>query len=352
MRTEVNQKIDLNTLEHSSWLASWPYGIRELPDSVFVFSIHFRLGIISPIIPHCKSNPTITFKDQNQCFDHVTSCVHCGGIFNHLRHEFINNNLSKLFTYYSLPHVLNPPDYPLPLNDRGGPDFILYLNEKIIAGDVTVTKNKTKTAYTNKKRIYSEFSSRTGFTIFPMCVSFTGMIALDSLRFFKDIAYELHRPSFYFDAVDCVQFSLLRGLFAALQVSLARLKCYADDGSYQKRSLETQMFAGGLTDEEQWEVNEMLKQTKPQKNPRTEPNSNEDENQDGKGQTNNTQGVESTKNQNAQQNEEQTNVFQKQMNGISRDQSATSDFVERDPSAQLPQASGCASVWKKQMSVR
>jgi len=227
------------------------------------------------------------------------------------------------------------------------------LSDKIIAGDVTVTKNKTKTAYTNKKRIYSEFSSRTGFTIFPMCVSFTGMIALDSLRFFKDIAYELHRPSFFFDAVDCVQFSLLRGLFAALQVSLARLKCYADDGSHQKRSLEDQMLLGGLTEEEQWEINEMLKQTKPQKNLRTEPNQNEEANQDGKSQTNNTQGVESTKNQTAQKNEEQNNhQNQNQMNEISRDQSATSDFVERDPSAQLPQASGLALVWKKQMPVR
>ena len=113
-----------------------------------------------------------------------------------------------------------------------------------------------------------------------MCVSFTGMIALDSLRFFKDIAYELHRSSFYFDAVNCVQFSLLRGLFAALKVSLARLK---DDG-WQKRSLETEMLERSVEDEE-WQcvITEMQNQTKPKKNQRVEQKdcqANEEENED------------------------------------------------------------------------
>ena len=114
-RLEIKNKIDPNSLEHSSWLVAWPYGQRVLSDDCFLFSINFRLGFLNPVIPHCRNNPSLTFKCNAECFDHVFSCCHCGGIFNHLRHEFINNNLSKLFTSYSIPHVLNPPDYPLSL---------------------------------------------------------------------------------------------------------------------------------------------------------------------------------------------------------------------------------------------
>ncbi len=49
------------------------------------------------------------------------------------------------------------------------------------------------------------------------------MIALDSLRILKEIAHDIFRPSFFCDAVDVIQFSLLRGLHAALNSSHARM---------------------------------------------------------------------------------------------------------------------------------
>ena len=227
MRNETIKKVDHNTIEHSSWLTSWPYGSRVLSDEMFVFAIHFRLGLLSPMIQKCRNNHQIILKDEEQSFDHVNSCVHCGGIFNHLRHEFINNELSKVFSFYAIPHTLNPTDFPLPLNERGGPDFILYLGTNIIAGDVTVTRNKTANAYARKMRVYNTFASQTGFSIFPLSVSYTGIIARDSLQSLRGIARDLHRPSFLHEAVDVIQFALIKGLFTALKASHARTNLMA-----------------------------------------------------------------------------------------------------------------------------
>ena len=78
--------------------------------------------------------------------------------------------------------------------------------------------------------------------MFPLSVSYTGMIALDSLTFLKEISHDVQRPSFFCDAVDVVQFSLIRGLYAALSSSLARLNLNdANAVSGVKRSLEDEI---------------------------------------------------------------------------------------------------------------
>ena len=207
--------------EHSSWLSAWPKdSTSRLLDEEFLFACHLRLGRISPPIQKCKQ--TLHPIKEEECFAHVFSCLHCGGIFNHLRHEFINNSLCSTFKKFNIPCSPNPDEFPLPFKEKGGPDFIIYVGSRIIAGDVTITKNSPSSSYVNKMRLYKNFSLATGFEILPVSISILGQIEKRSFIALREIARQIGRSELMEEVVNVIQFGLIRGMFAALRTSHAR----------------------------------------------------------------------------------------------------------------------------------
>jgi len=221
--TKSNAKLDLNKAEHNSWLAAWPNNpLQTLSDSVFCFAVDYRLGFIRSEPHTCPLSPSEKISDECATFDHLQSCTTCASIFFQLRHEYVNNNLAKVFKRHSLPCILNPPNLPRPSHEKGGPDFLLFVGPTTYAGDVTVTKNKANTSFQTKKREYSAFEELTGYRCLPIALSSRGAVSSKTCVELSGIERAACAPGLVCDLVNAIQFSLVVGLFSALRFSVAR----------------------------------------------------------------------------------------------------------------------------------
>jgi hypothetical protein len=207
------------------WLDTWPSShLTSLSDEEFVFAVRYRLGEISPFPHVCRlsSDINLQYLSPTDVWEHVESCRSCGGLFNHIRHEKVNNILHTIFRRSGLVSELNPSGLPVPGNDRGGPDFLLIQGSKIFAGDVSITRGKTSDAYRRKMRQYEEFAESTGFIPFPFILSTRGLMDRSTMYILKTIAKEVVFSGFFIDCCVLPQFELVRGLFAAMRISRAR----------------------------------------------------------------------------------------------------------------------------------
>jgi hypothetical protein len=207
------------------WLDTWPSShLTSLNDEEFVFAVRYRMGEIVPFAHICRlsSDVNLLHLSPADVWEHVESCRSCGGIFNHIRHEKVNNILHTIFRRNGLVSDLNPSGLPVPGNDRGGPDFLLIQGSKIYAGDVSITRVKTSDAYRRKLRQYEEFAEHTGFIPFPFILSTKGLIDRGTMYILKTIARDVVFSGFVIDCCVLPQFELIRGLFAAMRISRAR----------------------------------------------------------------------------------------------------------------------------------
>ncbi|PHR97727.1 MAG: hypothetical protein COA68_12255 [Oceanobacter sp.] len=209
---------------HKSWMEEWPNRpLTKLENEVCTFAVWYRMGLFSPPDYVCLIlHQNLKTMTPEKCFQHLESCSSCGGIFFHIRHEKINNVIHKTFRYHNVPSECNPPDFPLPDNSRGGPDFVVFVGSKVYCGDVVVTKNKTSTAYRKKVHTYQSLCDLTGFEPFPFAISTMGSIDFKSLEILKAIASVSASPFLVGDLVAHAQFEMLRGMFAASSVLRAR----------------------------------------------------------------------------------------------------------------------------------
>ena len=207
------------------WLDTWPSShLTSLSDEEFVFAIRYRMGEILPFPHICRLSADINLLQLSpaEVWEHVESCRSCGGIFNHIRHEKVNNALHSIFRRNGLVSELNPIGLPVPGNDRGGPDFLLIQGSKIFAGDVSITRSRTSDAYKRKLRQYEEFAESTGFIPFPFILSTRGLMDRGTMYILKTIARDVVFSGFVIDCCVLPQFELIRGLFAAMRISRAR----------------------------------------------------------------------------------------------------------------------------------
>ena len=222
-RKNLTTRLDQARGDHHSWLTAWPENPSStLSDECFLFGVCYRLGFIrSPPIT-CLENDEKNITEEDELFDHIQSCRSCGSLFFHLRHECVNNALAKVWKRHSLPFILNPIGLPQPSNEKGGPDFLLFVGTTTYAGDVTITKNSPNTGYQNKIRKYCEFSSLTNYVTLPVALSSRGSLASRSLVAIQGIERASNSVGLLLDACNASQFALLVGLFNAFTVLLAR----------------------------------------------------------------------------------------------------------------------------------
>lgn len=222
---ENNIEGSKSVFENKSWLQAWPTShITTMDDDCFLFGVHYRLGFIAPYSHRCLLHSSVDFSKLSgeNVFEHVESCVSCGGIFFHIRHERVNNVLHKTFRHHSLVSEINPSGFPIPDNDKGGPDFLLFVGSKTYAGDVSITKQKTQVAYNRKIRTYKEFSTSTTFITFPFILSSKGFVDIFTMKILNEIAMKTSSSSLVRDCVVNTQFELVKGQFTAMKISLAR----------------------------------------------------------------------------------------------------------------------------------
>ena len=229
-----------------SFLSVWPSKpLLTIDDASFMLGVQHRLGFLPPLNVECPLHVfNLNTLQPHEFLMHFESCNGCGTKMWWHRHERVNNVICKTFKYHNIVCEINPPDFPLPGANRGGPDFLLFVSSRIFAGDVRVTHQKTNQGFSEKMRKYREFAETTTFDTFPFVMSTTGKIDYGSFLILQKIQELSTSKKLISDIISHSQIELLKGMY----VGYLRLKAKStmlmpeesDDAPPMKRHREQQ----------------------------------------------------------------------------------------------------------------
>jgi hypothetical protein len=224
MQPELSALDTTEKLYCKSWLDTWPSRpLLKLTDEACECAVWYRLGKMRPFPFICAQlGRNLGDMSPEECLTHTETCKSCGGMFFHVRHEKVNDVIHKTFRWHNVQCILNPKDLPLPNNNKGGPDFVVYCGSDVYCGDVAVTKGRTGMIYASKMRTYEQFAELTSMITFPFVMSVLGSIDYKTLVTLKTLANKTQSPLLVADMVANVQFELLRGLYTATVLQKAR----------------------------------------------------------------------------------------------------------------------------------
>jgi len=209
--------------KYRSWLDQRPTNkITRLEDDCFRFGLLLRINALDPAKYYCPlSKKEIGDLESGDYTEHFLSCNHCGALAFILRHEHVAASLHKNFKWNGLYSQLNPKEYPIPGNSRGGPDVVLF-SRQVYAFDVAVVKPATeatttsslRSRFTAKLNHYSDFALTTGMVPTPFVMSVYGVVATDTVNRMTTISSGIKGGHHLFTEIMVnAQFELLRGMF-------------------------------------------------------------------------------------------------------------------------------------------
>lgn len=209
-----------------SFLKTWPTSrYTTLKDEEFVFACRLLAGVLEPKKYWCPiDNCDVGQLQSTEYTQHVFSCVHCGGMQFHIRHEKVNNVIHKILRYSGIVSILNPVGLPLPDRTKGGPDLLVN-TDRIDAVDVAVTrtdefsKNRLMKAVTNQKfRAYKNFEQLTSYNIVPFVMSVYGEHGVEAVQAAKYWARASSSSTTFTDLLTFSQMELIRGMHQGLSI--------------------------------------------------------------------------------------------------------------------------------------
>jgi len=160
----------------------------------------------------------------------MNTCLHCGALARHIRHEKVVGIQAKTFRFHYFAAQANPRGYPCPEKTRGGPDELLYHSAGIDAIDVTIVKqssldkqDRMQAAYSRKVRNYSNFIQSTTFTCVPFVMSHLGAIHPQTLERMRFWAADAGNHQLFFDLCHNSQMEVIRGTYQGHQSLHARI---------------------------------------------------------------------------------------------------------------------------------
>ena len=198
-----------------SFLSAWPSKpLLVLDDDTFHFGVNHRLGLMRPFPFHCLH----TLQDlgslpQHEFISHFESCSSCGTAMWWQRHERVNNVLCKTFKYHNISCELNPLDYNLPGNERGGPDFLLFVGSQIFAGDVMVTSRTSQEGFRYKTRKYKAFADATTHELFPFVMTTRRKVDYGTFLLLQKIQEQCTSKHLVNDIISHAQIEMLKGMY-------------------------------------------------------------------------------------------------------------------------------------------
>ena len=243
----------LRCTNHPSWLTSWPnQAIRDLPDDIYETACQVRCGMLASIDYQCGNDTSKSTRSASHIQDetpppklqsltpqeryvHVMTCAHCGKPQWHHRHEGIVRELGKSCSRAGIYLETNPTDLPLPGAERGGPDFVGYVEDKMYLGDVAVIYDPPRSTmrYDQKKKKYEDACEITSSICFPYIMSVTGVLDPRSIA----ILYKMicNNTRAFVDITVNTQFAMLRGIHQGIH----RLKVRTSLGNLFETNEET-----------------------------------------------------------------------------------------------------------------
>ena len=223
-----NSSKTVHDIKHTAfpWTMIWRTNqATTLSDSDFDFALGLMTDSLTPRRYKCPiDHQDIGTLTPYAYTRHILSCLHCGAPAFHLRHEYVNNALHKVFKFHGMHSTLNPTDLPRPQNTKGGADLILY-SDQIYAIDVAITaptQRQLNQRYAFKMRTYAEFSSLTKFATFPFVMDATGRIHHSTSQMLRSIAQNENNDALVRDARVHTLFALFKGQRLGIDVLHAR----------------------------------------------------------------------------------------------------------------------------------
>ena len=203
-----------------SFLKTWPTNFyTTLTDDDFRFACRLLLHRLEPKAFLCPlTNIQLATLAPQQYTEHFMSCVHCGASQFRLRHERVNNVLHKVLRYNAVTSTLNPKDLPLPDNDKGGPDLLVYTCDTADAVDVAVCRagddwtRKLKAVETRKMTSYQGFGMLTSYRIVPWAMNVLGEFGAAAHQAAKKWSHQSASSSTYSDLLTFSQMEMIRGI--------------------------------------------------------------------------------------------------------------------------------------------
>lgn len=171
------------------WLSCWPsHASRRFTDWEFSIFLFLMARSAPRLEGSCRlSGQKLQEFDAAQRFEHVTSCLSCGWIINHLRHEFCQDAVVRSLKAHCVTVERLPSDLPRPGHGKGGPDAVIYAGGEGFAVDFGVTKNKVGSVFTYKSRLYEDFEADTGMKVLPFAVSIFGNVDRRTVSMIKEV---------------------------------------------------------------------------------------------------------------------------------------------------------------------
>ena len=136
------------------------------------------------------------------------------------RHESVVNAIRMTNKFYGIAtHIPSVTEFPLPDNERGGPDIMVF-GESTDACDVTCCSVKPtgqgekfsshlKARFDEKMRKYSAFQTLTQYRIVPFVISHLGVVAKETRECISQWKHAASDPQYIFDLYNHAQIALI-----------------------------------------------------------------------------------------------------------------------------------------------
>ena len=218
---------------HESFLRFPPLNrLLTFTDEEFTFIVHHRIGCISQFPQFSCKN----FSPNHSFSNHISSCNICSGTQFHRRHDAVVHAIYHCcrFHGYDVQIVKDGfAEHARPGNTKGGADLMIYVNGKVYALDVTVTKtgteleglkNRMNTAYHNKIVLYRRYQEVfPSHIVFPFVMSCYGSFFPQSVELLTDMCKQLRTDThFRQDVLRHSQCALLKAIHSAFYILKAK----------------------------------------------------------------------------------------------------------------------------------
>jgi hypothetical protein len=226
---------------YTPWFATMPTTTyTKLDDREFATAILMHCDMLPPSAVRCADNQLdLSTLSPHDYQEHIFGCVKCSSCLFYHRHERINCVLHQTLRYHGCCSTINPKHYPLPGNDRGGPDLVVqadrtYLIDVSVAKPPSATATRTeptKARFLEKKRKYERAATAYNATIVPFIMSSHCVFNADSLKLLTEITRHAG-PDFLFanftavrrEAIAHTQFALIKSTVEGLTSVVDRLR--------------------------------------------------------------------------------------------------------------------------------
>ena len=199
-----------------SWLLARPMSqYLQFDDDEMRFAVAHRFDVVPRFNGLCTSNQNMPLSSlpDDKFAHHIQACATCAPRLYWRRHQQILYTALSTFKHHALnAFIPAQQEFPLPNNERGGPDLIAYVRQgHADALDFTVVSISPRVAFDKKIAKYQMYENLTNHTSIPIVVTRYGIIAKQTRELIEKLWLRFKaNGSFLLDFYNNIQFAAIR----------------------------------------------------------------------------------------------------------------------------------------------